>query len=57
MMTECQQAHADLMSAIESVIANGHIDSEIAFIDVAKVAALHRAYEQYMHTPIMPLVD
>lgn len=32
-MTECQKAHTDLLLAIERVIANGNMDSEIAFID------------------------
>lgn len=56
-MTECQKVHADLLIAIERVLANGNMDSEIAFVDVSLIASLHFAYERYLHTPPVPMVD
>lgn len=56
-MTECQKAHADLLLAIERVIASANTDSEPAFVDMWLFAAMHRDYERYLNAPPMPMVD
>jgi len=60
-MTELQQVHDDLMSAIEGVIecsfVNRSTNDNWTMSETMIFATFHRAYEQYRNTPIMPMVD